>query len=1158
MEKQKTKLGARILSTEELNAILPNAESVYEQIAIFRDSIPDGTEAENGGQYEMEQKTNNIGIMGCRGAGKTSVLKTFYHHLNNENENGDIILPIMIPENMSAGTTLMDAVLGRMKSIVEEREREAEEYQYKGDCIYAGRASLEKQYNELVKQYCYIKKDYRDILIQEFTTEQNYVDKTKKVFGSDSEFIKLFHRFVDSLLRDGKEADADETPKEPMLFLFIDDVDLSANRCMDIARTLLVYLSHPRIVTFISGDMRTFEEEMTLEFLRQEGALREDVFRETYYALNGYSARSSLLERKKTLAYDYLKKIIPPAYRKTIRYWALEERGNYRIAGDKGGDAKSLAGLLAEVTKEKCGDSYFGYNEDGERKCMRLAFHMLDDTARGLNNVYNVLQEIHDARTKETDMTQEQETLLFWRLIGTMVDSKPLYAGYKTELLTQVIVLGQDGVKIDFDNAYQLLYGEEDEKEEGNASQRKEPGKGKTEKAKEKSAAQKQEPGKKEPEAGRGTKKYAQRFEAKERFAIFYLIDFAFSLFFQEQYDMDDATKYQNLERKVIQEYLSDETIDDKIGQKRELIACVADEEAVKGFQDDSVQKILLDLINGDIFCIALHLIRCLGREEIYEILHPGRSWGDDRPKAYKIAYAFWRAVQAMSTTEEELQENLVYLYSSMEKTMLSLLGKLSLNPWMVYGRQLTYGSNIIVGGMLFINDGKYGTDLAKMSFWNIEEYMSDDKTCPWFFNDCLWAEYESQSAVYWLYYENKLREILHNGWRRKSEFSIQENAKEMLQNGITKTIMQLLQEHGAMDRFEVRALEDVGYHGLLKGRDEKERNEIQVIGQIDKRGLWDSAYVMRTVYRYLVKKRDDLARGMSQSRVIFDATQFVTESYAALVGCYKGSSGKAIIYGLESKIRSVLFLSMREGHPEQKRFSDGKYYLRLEQALVIRCLLEEFLRIHERVFYGKKEARKLLMEVKELPLLLHTKKWETVDAELRKREEGFFTGNPYLLRSPAAKETEESDKGKAAIKNIRERWYDAPDGKSNAMEDLIKEHLGGAEKGDYRYFRYLVQKSQIAKMKEEWEGKEEADWGKIEPSIPEQEYVFFFHSYMRYLQVNDSDAKNAGVRAEEIARLAAYMLDGEIKADEAVQNEFYQKISEELALTEEEFEKLF
>ena len=132
MERQKTKLGARILSKEELNAILPNAESIYEQIEVFRESIPDESNGQGHKQYETEQKTNNIGIMGRRGAGKTSILKTFYHILESEDAKdkekaGDIILPIIIPENMSSGTTLMDAILGRLKSIVDEKMEEEKE-----------------------------------------------------------------------------------------------------------------------------------------------------------------------------------------------------------------------------------------------------------------------------------------------------------------------------------------------------------------------------------------------------------------------------------------------------------------------------------------------------------------------------------------------------------------------------------------------------------------------------------------------------------------------------------------------------------------------------------------------------------------------------------------------------------------------------------------------------------------------------------------------------------------------------------------------------------------------------------------------------------------------------------------------------------------------
>lgn len=331
MERQTTKIGARVLSAAEMNMILPGADSVFEQIEVFRRDTGDSA-----GRQEFEQKTNNIGIIGRRGAGKTSVLKTFRQILLDKNEgrekNKDIVLPLIVPENMYSGTALMDVVLGMLKTEVEKEKRAHR--QSCGDCIYSGRNSLEKGYNELVKQYCYIKKDYRDILIRQFTTEQNYVDKTKEVFNSDTEFITLFREFIDRLMKERRGSTGENN--DALLFLFIDDMDLSTTRCTDVVRKLLSYLSHPRIVTFISGDMQTFEEALTLDFLRQENALHKKLFEETYFSVEGEEQNCSLLERKKEMAYEYLKKIIPPAYRKRIKHWSLEERGYYQVAGKDG------------------------------------------------------------------------------------------------------------------------------------------------------------------------------------------------------------------------------------------------------------------------------------------------------------------------------------------------------------------------------------------------------------------------------------------------------------------------------------------------------------------------------------------------------------------------------------------------------------------------------------------------------------------------------------------------------------------------------------------------------------------------------------------------------------------------------------------------------
>ena len=63
------KIGARSLTTAEARLILPAYDQVYTQIERFRAEKEVNLEA-------LSQKTNNIGIIGVRGAGKTSILKT--------------------------------------------------------------------------------------------------------------------------------------------------------------------------------------------------------------------------------------------------------------------------------------------------------------------------------------------------------------------------------------------------------------------------------------------------------------------------------------------------------------------------------------------------------------------------------------------------------------------------------------------------------------------------------------------------------------------------------------------------------------------------------------------------------------------------------------------------------------------------------------------------------------------------------------------------------------------------------------------------------------------------------------------------------------------------------------------------------------------------
>ena len=85
-----------------------------------------------------------------------------------------------------------------------------------------------------------------------------------------------------------------------------------------------------------------------------------------------------------------------------------------------------------------------------------------------------------------------------------------------------------------------------------------------------------------------------------------------------------------------------------------------------------------------------------------------------------------------------------------------------------------------------------------------------------------------------------------------------------------------------------------------------------------------------------------------------------------------------------------------------------------------------------------------------------------------------------------------------------------------------------------------------------------ETDWSNLEEILSEDKCRFFFHSYFRYLQANDSDAAKAGTEAEIIATFAKHLIESDAIAERKRQSDIYESVSKELDITEEVFEKLF
>lgn len=1112
MKGQKNKLGARVLTEKEMEMILPGAQSIFEQIEVFRSNADEICDAEQ----ENEQRINNIGIMGCRGAGKTSVLRSFYQKLKAESEkNGDVVLPIIVPENMSASATLMDVVLGILKSEVEVAKKEGKQ-QKSGDCIYNGRDKLEKEYNEMVKKYCYIKKDYRDILMQQFTTEQYYVDKTKEVFNSDTEFITLFRKFIKTLL-EKKKADSNG-----MVFLFIDDIDLSTTRCMDVVRTLLSYLSNPRIVTMISGDLETFEEALTLEFLRQEQALDAETMGKTYYSAPENAEDSSLLERKKKMAYEYLKKIVPPAYRKTIKYWSLGDRGSYQIAQE---DEKqpSLAELLVKVTGEYVGKTYF-MSAGGEN--FAVSYHMFDDTSRGLNNVYNVLLEL----AEESEGTDR--TVGFWRLIETMIDSKVLYARYRTQILERVLVRTKEGVRVDFFSAQTLLYGEEDtSKAEEKASKTEE----KSSKAEENTSKQDSD---------------KMIMQAENGFAIFLLADFTARLFGQK---IEEDGNYKVLKNRVIKEYLRNESIDGKIAEPRNFIDL--NREIPKDVYKRMlpIQRVLAEfLLNGD-FIFDIYLINYLGRTEIYTILNDiGKIENkSERWATYNVASALMKVIEVMGESEEEQKNYLASLYLRMQDTLMNLLDLLPQDAKVVYGESLVQGT--ITSDET--NHWGNSNDFVDAGFYNVKCYLNSGersmRITPW--NNFLWAAENLSKLRYWIYFELYMREK-----QQRISFDVSKRAEELIYRGLTKALMKQLES--VIQKENIKKISEYKYE-IPEELNEKEKQEIKVICSIDERNMWTYDYVKTVVASYLENREDDWVADTIRGRLLFDAGELLKEdgAYQRFYACDKGKTNTALVIELGKKLER--FLSFEKVDKKEN------VYLCLEQILIVEYTIEEFLKNHSRIQYGKWETRRLLMAVKELPVVLHTDKvgWNQKMKLSQEREREFcerkkLDASQQLIRYNNITEGD--------IKKLCDDIFNQRVDKTE--ESIIKQYIRQKSLTDVKevqyYIKYMVYKEKLDNL---WQTIEKTDgqtveewktekWKNMEKITSEQQLRFYLHSYLRYLQANDKDAQHAGELADSVAKLTEYVFESGKIADKQTQSEFFAMVGEELGIPEEEFETLF
>lgn len=449
--KQK-KFGARVLTREELILTLPTYDKLLDQIEEIRGQSWNSEETSN----LLNQKINNISILGARGSGKTSILKTLIRDLEKQNEENtsddiNIILPMMIPESMSDDKNLMSMILGLFKGVVDRMdEMETEQHRRNPKCWEVHESDVQKQYNHLMKIFCLIQPEFKKVSIEQYTTENDYVRKHSEVYQAEIDFLTSLNGLINLIVQNGKKKDSVTSDKK-LIFVFIDDIDLSTHRCVDVVRTLLAYLSHPRIVTVLSGDLQTFEEALTIDFLRKEHALSGDIANIHFVDADS----GAFLERKKELSYEYIKKVLPAPYRHHVKVWDLNSRGDYKIDvernhrhddEDKVVKSVSLSELLTDCFIDIQNPPIFQYLDRNKSIMNNIpqVFHVFDSTSRGLNNVYNILLDTYDI-TRSKEKLKNYESILFQQyklLLENIVSSNSTLNRYRKELFDGVVRFG--------------------------------------------------------------------------------------------------------------------------------------------------------------------------------------------------------------------------------------------------------------------------------------------------------------------------------------------------------------------------------------------------------------------------------------------------------------------------------------------------------------------------------------------------------------------------------------------------------------------------------------------------------------------------------------------------------------------------------------------
>lgn len=469
MESNNIFIGARSLNENQVRLIVPTYDNIIEQIEEMRREAR--SVSANNNNLTRKQYNNTIGLFGARGTGKTSTIFTILNKID-KNKN-DIVLPIIEPDTYGDNTKITGVILGAFKEKIKELCEEIKKSENKSDfsdffneCNFKKNNELENSYNNLLEYYCYKESEYRQIITKNYNDMETYKKKYSYLLAPDYEFNKKFKDFIDIILRCKKNINKED--KEPMIIIVIDDVDLKTQKCKEVIDGLVTFTCHPNIICFLSGDYEILEKSITLALLDSENVINSSIARE----INNHLG---IIETKKDLTNEYLKKILPPAFRHNVVKWNLTNIPNFSFEVKE--NEITLISSLCEVFGEDC---IFKTNKRVNNELtfmlkdielydffkdipnLKIPYSIFDNTPRGLVNVFYYLNKY------KKSFNEEKKFQFTKGLIDTIINSSTYLNKKKERIYKKYLIWGTNEKNTDINFDFSDLIDELDKLENNN------------------------------------------------------------------------------------------------------------------------------------------------------------------------------------------------------------------------------------------------------------------------------------------------------------------------------------------------------------------------------------------------------------------------------------------------------------------------------------------------------------------------------------------------------------------------------------------------------------------------------------------------------------------------------------------------------------------